>query len=148
MSVCPNSGFIPPCQLVQELVYHTQLNSDIVPTWKPVDIEHSTEFVIRLPGEPCINYYCGHARWECYWQTLNLVLNYLSSYCIKPPVNILWVFHVGSCTCTVQIGDFVISSSKPQVTFNSHVDNIPQDVYWGLDAQADVWTQELHVCSV
>lgn len=39
--------------------------------------------------------------------------------------------------CTEQI-----SSKKYPVTFIPHLSNIPQIVYWGLDARADVWTHK------
>ena len=31
------------------------------------------------------------------------------------------------CTCRIQIGDFVISSTKTPVTLIAHLENIPQD---------------------
>ena len=55
---------------------------------------------------------------------------------------------VPSWACSI-ISSYYITTSGYKldisVTFIPHVGNMPQDVYWGLDVQADVWTHKASV---
>ena len=83
---------------------------------------HSIEIIWLL--ESPINY-CGHV---CIGSSLRLTLSaQLYGTTSKPQQTSRRISNVQWCACRIQIGDYVISSSKTAVTFIPYLGNIPQD---------------------